>query len=150
MSDTTHRDCIIATILERLDGDNARRGEALGEFMAVTMPTLDDRAAATLSGLIPQLPQELYHRWASLFADRLLETVPANQIAELCNGTEENKATLGLIYLMFMESERMEKQIATDLHALGVSLADTDATGTLLGNYLRARISLQKDGGPIQ
>ena len=54
-----------------------------------------------------------------MFMDRLLETVPPVQIEELCLGTPESDASLLLVYVMFMESARMEKVVADDLGALG-------------------------------
>ena len=55
------------------------------------------------------------------FVDRLLETVPHVQIAELCDGSAENEAALALAYVMFLESARMEKQMAEDLAACAPS-----------------------------
>ncbi len=139
---------IIETILQRLDENATSRQEALQEFMGVSMPAVGDGSASSLSRLIPELPHSIYEKWAGLFADRLLETVPRNQVEELCSGTEDNTASLSLVYLMFMESERMEKQIAADLHALGVEMSAIDDAGNALGSYLRARLAAQK--APIQ
>lgn len=144
MTDNSIRDSIKASILKRLDDSPSRRHEALQEFMGVTLPTVDDGSAASIASLVPQLPNSLYEKWATLFADRLLETVPKPQLEELCNGSADSEATLALVYVMFMESERMEKQIAEDLHALGVGTSAADAVGNALGSYLRARIASQK------
>ena len=53
----------------------------------------------------------------NMFVDRLFETVPTNQIEALCDGSEENEGALALAYVMFLESARMEKQMAEDLAA---------------------------------
>lgn len=139
------RDILIQSVLQRFDADSTRRKEALQEFMSVTMPTIEDGSATSIASLIPELPLSLYESWASLFADRLVETLPQQQLEELCSGTDEANTTVALVYLMFMESERMEKQIAKDLHALGMTMGSVDAVGNALGSYLRARLSAQKE-----
>ncbi|MFI3270852.1 MAG: hypothetical protein R3Y11_01940 [Pseudomonadota bacterium] len=139
---------IIETILQRLDENSTSRQEALQEFMGVSMPSVGDGSASSVSRLIPELPRSIYEKWAGLFADRLLETVPRDQVEELCSGTDDNTASLSLVYLMFMESERMEKQIAADLHALGVEMSAMDDAGNALGCYFRARLAAQKS--PMQ
>lgn len=150
MDDKTLHAHLASTVLRRFDEDPARRHEALQEFMGVTMPTVGDRSADTVATLVPELPYELYRKWAELFADRMLETVDRQQLAALCDGSVENDATIALVYVMFMESERMEKQIAADLHALGTAAADADATGNALGAYLRARLASQRQDPPFQ
>lgn len=139
---------IITAILKRLDENPTSRHEALQEFMGVSLPSVGDASANSVSRLIPELPLSVYEKWATMFAERLLETVPRNQVEELCSGTEENNAALSLVYLMFMESERMEKQVAEDLAALGVSMSAIDDAGNALGSYLRARLAEQK--APMQ
>ncbi|MDR2893442.1 MAG: hypothetical protein LBV80_10235 [Deltaproteobacteria bacterium] len=109
------RDHIIAVVLGRLDADAARRGEALYDFLALSQPNMDEAALKSTAAQIPALPVELYRKWAGMFADRLLETIPGDQLTELCSGSEDNNATLALVYLTFMESARMEKQVAEDL-----------------------------------
>lgn len=139
---------IVKTILQRLDENPLSRQEALQEFMGVSLPSVGDESSNSVSRLIPELPRSIYENWAGLFADRLLETVPRNQVEELCSGTEDNTAALSLVYLMFMESERMEKQIAEDLHNLGIEMSAMDEAGNALGSYLRARLAAQK--APMQ
>ncbi|MFV0421229.1 hypothetical protein [Oleidesulfovibrio sp.] len=136
---------IIDTVLHRLDRDNSSRHEALEEFMTVVLPTVDERAAKQVSGLVPTLPDTIYEKWATMFAERLLETVERRQLELLCDGSEDNNATVCLVYLMFMESERMEKQIAEDLHALGVQEAATDAVGNVLGAYFKNKLDQRKE-----
>ena len=109
---------IIARIIVRLAHAGARRIEALREILGVSHPGLDDEAIANLASLVPELPSRIYEKWAALFADRLLETVPEAQLAELCRNTEESNSALMLLYSMFMESERMEKIVAADLESL--------------------------------
>jgi len=111
------RNHIAEAVLARISTTPERRHEALRELFRVTRPDLDDDAARTLAENIPPLVPELHEKWASMFAARLVETVPGNQVALLCDGAPENGAALTLAYLMFLESERMEKQIAEDLEA---------------------------------
>ncbi|AAS95703.1 hypothetical protein [Nitratidesulfovibrio vulgaris] len=150
MDDKTLHAHLASTVLRRFDEDPARRQEALQEFMEVTLPTIDGQSADKVATLVPELPYSLYEKWATLFADRLLETVERTQLASLCDGSADNDATIALVYVMFMESERMEKQVAEDLAALGVRMADADATGNALGAYLRAKLSRQHDPTPRQ
>ncbi len=130
---------IINTVLARLSRSPERRAEALKDFLALNLPLGED-AAAELSNLIPQAPDTLYQKWAGLFADRLLETLPQDQLAELCDNSPDNSAALVLTYLMFMESARMERQIADDLRALGPHAQD-DGMGALPASRLNAAIS---------
>lgn len=109
---------ITTRILLRLAHAGARREEALREILRVSHPMLDDAAIARLTAMVPELPSRMYEKWATLFADRLLETIPETQLAELCRNTEESNSALMLVYSMFMESERMEKVVAEDLESL--------------------------------
>ncbi len=138
---------VTQVILARLDTDNTRRAEALGDFMALSLPGLEDKEAEALSRLVPQLPRELYIKWINLFSDRLLETIPQNQLDELCNGAPDNDAALGLVYLMFMESARMEEQVARDLAELGLAASNTDAEADALALYLKAKLQQKKGPG---
>lgn len=116
---------ITTRIILRLAHAGARRGEALREILSVSHPGLDDEAIAELASLVPELPSRIYEKWATLFADRLLETIPEKQLTELCENTDESNGTLMLLYSMFMESERMEKVVAEDLESLpGEKLMD--------------------------
>lgn len=140
---------LVASVLRHLSRDAERRTEALEEFLTVTMPDMDERGTRALSSMVPQLPEALYGKWASMFVDRLQETVPPEHVAALCDGSEENDATIALVYVMFMESEKMEKQVAADLHALGIAQAGEDGkddAGALLGAYLRARLTARGQG----
>lgn len=116
-SPESFRDRIQAAVLARISTTPERRHEALRELFRVTRPDLDDDAARTLAENIPPLVPELHEKWAAMFAARLVETVPGNQVALLCDGAPENGAALTLAYLMFLESERMEKQTAEDMEA---------------------------------
>ena len=93
------------------------RAEALTAFVGLARPDLGPDAAAIVAETAPRLMPKLTEKWVGLFVDRLMETVPHVQIAELCDGTAENEAALALAYVMFLESARMEKQIAEDLAA---------------------------------
>ena len=97
--------------------EDAGRAEALTAFVGLARPDLGPEAAAIVAETAPRLLPKLTEKWVGLFVDRLLETVPHVQIAELCDGTAENEAALALAYVMFLESARMEKQIAEDLAA---------------------------------
>lgn len=126
----------------RAGATHARRGEALREFLALSLPGLDEGSVGTLAELVPELPEELYRKWIDMFTDRLLETIPQDQLDELCSGTTANNATLTMVYLMFMESARMEKQVAQDLAALSNQPAQTDAKNEqldALSCYLKAK-----------
>ena len=120
---TSHKEYIVAHLLRRFSTDTTHREEALREVLALTELGKDEKATARLAGAIPALPASLYEKWAGMFADRLLETATSEQIEELCRSTDDNRATLTLLFSMFMESERMEKQKAEDLQALAVTSA---------------------------
>lgn len=104
------------TLLGRVNrtGD-AGRVEALSAFVGLARPDLGPDAARVIAEKTPRLLPTLTEKWIGMFVDRLFETVPAGQIALLCDGSEENEAALALAYVMFLESERMEKQMAEDL-----------------------------------
>ncbi len=140
---------LVATVQRHLSRDAGRRTEALEEFMAVTMPDMDERGTRVLSAMVPQLPESLYDKWACMFVDRLQETVPHEHLTALCDGSEDNDATIALVYVMFMESEKMERQVAEDLHALGIAQDGENGpgdAGALLGAYLRARLAARGQG----
>lgn len=120
--------------------DEGRRREALVEYLAVTGTAPDKGQAAALAGLVPPVLPELYEKWIGLFLDRLFETVPQEQIAVLAEDTTDNEAAVVLAYLMFLESERMEKQVQQDLEAYGLAHSgDADQGGAVAG-FLRSRI----------
>lgn len=120
--------------------DEGRRREALVEYLAVTGTAPDKGHAAALAGLVPPVLPDLYEEWIGLFLDRLFETVPQEQVAVLAEDTQDNEAAVVLAYLMFLESERMEKQVQQDLEAYGLAHSgDTDQGGAVAG-FLRSRI----------
>ena len=141
MIDQEIRACIIATILERFSAQKEHRQAALRDVLGITVTHVDERALEHFASQVPELPEELYGKWATLFCERLMETIPGTQLVDLCAGTVESEATLALVYVMFMESERMEKIVAADLQALGVSLSSPDDDSTLLGAWLKARMT---------
>lgn len=136
---------ITPIILSRLDVNPQRRAEALRDFLVLSVPNMDDKAIESVSGMVPELPREIYLKWINMFIDRLLETIPQDQLNELCNGKEDNNTALGLVYLMFMESARMEKQVAEDLARLGLSSTGNDAQADALSIYLQARLQQKKE-----
>ncbi len=131
---------IVEVIMEHVSRDEARRREALSEFFGVTLPAADDAQTQRLAELVPPLLPGLYEKWANMFVDRLFDTVPEEQIEDLCRSGEKNRATLLLVYIMFMESERMEKQVAQDLRSHGLQQAP-EAGQDAVASYLRARLS---------
>jgi hypothetical protein len=128
--------------MARLDQDLERRREALRDYLSLTMPNMDDTTSDHLATLVPTVLPDLYAKWISLFVDRLMETVPRNQLEFLCDGNEENSATLLLIYIMFLESERMEQQIEDDLKSYGLEHSGDMDTGGLVADFLRAKVDL--------
>lgn len=131
---------IFLVILDKFSNTEERRREALAEYFLVTMPNVSQEAADRLAGLIPDLMPELYSKWIGEFADRLFETVPDEQLQHLCDGTVENNAALGLVFLMFMESERMEKEVEEDLRAYALKHSGRDDMGDLVAAYLRGKV----------
>lgn len=118
MTEKDIRARIVHAILSCISGEGERRSQALREVLGIAVPRLDEASLAGIAAKVPELPLPLYQKWVGLFADRLLETAPREQLEDLCRDTPESAATLQLVYSMFMESERMEKMIAADLRAL--------------------------------
>ncbi|EPR38677.1 hypothetical protein dsx2_0486 [Desulfovibrio sp. X2] len=132
---------IRAKLLARVCESEERRVEAVREYLAVSCPGVQETAAANLADLVPPLLPELYAKWIGMFADRLLETVPAAQVEELCSGTRENDAALLLVFLMYLESATMERQMAEDLKAYGLAHSSDEDGGMIVANYIRARMA---------
>lgn len=132
---------IFLVILDRFSSADERRQEALQEYFLVTMPNVSDEAAGRLATLIPTLMPELYSKWIDMFVERLFETVPAEQIEHLCDGSDTNNASLGLVFLMFMESERMEKQTEEDLREYARKHSGANDMGDLVAEYLRGKVA---------
>ena len=140
MTQAQMRAHIFLVILDKFSNSEDRRREALSEYFLVTMPNVSQEAADRLAGLIPDLMPELYSKWIGEFAERLFETVPDEQLQHLCDGTVENNAALGLVFLMFMESERMEKQVEDDLRSYALRHSGSDDMGDLVAAYLRGKV----------
>ena len=138
---------IFLVILDKFSGSRERRQEALTEYFLVTMPNVPEDAAKRLAELIPDLMPDLYSKWIGEFAERLFETVPDDQLQLLCDGSEENNAALGLVFLMFMESERMEKQTEEDLREYARKHSGSDDMGDLVAAYLRGKVDSLREGG---
>jgi hypothetical protein len=94
------------------------RQEAIRELLGAVRPDMSSQAAACVAEAVPPLLPQLHRKWIGLFVDRLFETASLKQVEVLCDGTEENNAALALAYVMFLESERMEKMIAEDLESV--------------------------------
>jgi len=108
------------------------RQDDIRELLGAVRPDMSVQAAACVAETVPPLLPELHRKWIGLFVDSLLSTADIRQVEVLCDGTDENNAALALAYVMFLESERMEAQMAEDLAAIetleGVGLADMAAT----------------------
>lgn len=124
------------------------RREAVQEFLSVSRPDLSPQALQCLAESVPPLLPDLHRKWIGMFVDRLFETVPENQIALLCDGSEDNNAALALAYIMFLESERMEKQMAADLANCelgnGSGEGAADMVANLCARLARADEEIQK------
>ena len=133
-------------ILARVSQDEQRRAEALRDYLALTQAAPDLAAAETLSAMVPPLMPSLYRRWAGMLADRLFETASEEQLRVLCDGSEENGAALALIFVMFLESERMERQMSEDLCAFGRSAQGEEGVSAQMADiaagYIRARVAV--------
>ena len=140
---------IFLVILDRFSSSRERRQEALAEYLLVTMPNVPEDAARRLAELIPDLMPDLYSKWIGEFASRLFETVPDEQLQHLCDGSVENNTALGLVFLMFMESERMERQTEEDLRAYALKHSGSEDMGDLVAAYLRGKVAAlrQEVGG---
>lgn len=134
------RQHIFTVIINKVEEqDESKRQEALNEFMAVTGTA--GNASEKVASLIPPLMHDLYEKWITMFIDRLLETVPAQNIELLCDGSDDNNAALVLAYVMFLESARMEKQIDDDLKQHGLAASQENDLGDLAANYIRAQMA---------
>ncbi len=140
LSENALREHVRSVVLERLDQGDDRRAEAVAEFLGVTM-NVDPEAAGRAAELVPPLMAELYEKWVGMFVERFFETVPAEQVAQLCDGSQENNAALCLVYVMFLESARMERQIVEDLAAYGREMSGSGDSGDLAASYIRAKLA---------
>lgn len=130
---------IVTVIMARLSMSQERRSEALEEYLALAMPNMDDAVSSRLAGMIPPVMDDLYRKWAGMFAESLLERLPKDQLAYLTNGEDDNNAALALAYIMFMESERMEKQMTEDLREYGLSQTGEGEEASLAADFLQAK-----------
>ncbi|MGE4292566.1 MAG: hypothetical protein AB7E32_10185 [Desulfovibrio sp.] len=143
MADTTHlREHLYGVVMERVDRDAARRKEALTEYLLVTGSAAEG-AAEQVAELVPPVLPELYAKWVNMFLDRLFETVPQEQIEILADGSEQNNAAAVMAYLMFLESERMEKQVAEDLARCGLDAGGqaSNGAGGISADFIRSRMT---------
>lgn len=112
----------------------------------MTLPNISEETAGKLAALIPDILPELYAKWIGQFADRLFETIPNDQLQHLCSGTVENNASLGLVFLMFMESARMERQMEEDLRQYARRHSGAEDMADLVAAYLRGKVdALRKE-----
>ncbi len=144
------KDRVGELLLARVSENDERRRQGLSEFLAMTCPDLQEGAAANLADLVPPLLPTLYAKWIGMFADRLLETVPQAQVEELCSGSAENTASLLLVFLMYLESATMERQIAEDLKTYGIDHSSDEDGGMVVADYIRARVQGFRDREKLQ
>ncbi len=131
---------IFSVIINKVEEqDEAKRLEALNEFMSVTGTA--GNASEKVASLIPPIMHDLYEKWITMFIDRLLETVPTENIELLCDNSDANNASLVLAYIMFLESARMEVQIDNDLKEHGLDVTGNDELGDLAANYIRTQMA---------
>jgi hypothetical protein len=133
------RQRIVARVMAQVSRSSQRRAEALAEYIELTSG-VDRHKAGRVAELVPPIEDSLYEKWAVAFAERLTETIPQEQIEHLLDGSEENNAALVLVYLMFLESQRMEKQIEEDLKAYGLDHSFEPDLGQAAASYIRANI----------
>lgn len=139
------REHLFGVVMGALDQQQESRQEALQEYLEVTLPNTSLQEQHRVAALIPALMPTLHARWINLFLDRLFETVPPEQIGELCTASRKNTATALLVYIMFMESERMEKQVAQDLAEYGRESSGGGDLGDAAAGLLRARMDQLKN-----
>lgn len=138
-------------IMRRLTADSAVRAQALREYVALAMPNVAEAEALRLADLVPPLLDTLYARWTDMFVDRLLETVPREALEALCSGSAKDEAALALAFVMFLESERMERQVGLDLERYGAERSGNRDAGTVAATFLRAKLQdLARQGEPTQ
>lgn len=145
LSEASMREHLFSVVMGALDQQQESRQEALQDYLAVTLPNTCLQEQRRLAALIPALMPTLHAKWVTLFLDRLFETVPLEQIGELCTPGRKNEATVLLVYIMFMESERMEKQVAQDLAEYGPESSGAGDLGDAAAGLLRARMDQLKD-----
>lgn len=145
LTQTEMRAHIFLVLLERFSNSAERRREALEEYFLVTMPNVSAEASARLAALIPDLMPDLYAKWINQFVDRLFETVEDKQVQLLCDGSVDNNAALGLVFLMFMESERMEREAEDDLRRYAREHSDDEDMGDLVAAYLRGKVAALRE-----
>ncbi len=133
-------------IMDKISQDAGRRREALLEYFKVSLPGMDHDAAEILAGNAPPLLPALYEKWIFMFFKRLMETVPAGQLELLCDGQAESDAAIVLAYLMFLESERMEKQVAEDLRNCGLSPSADPQSVAVMGEFIRSELFKAQNG----
>ena len=141
MTDQEIRRYIEEVVTGKFSEQQEIRTEAVKEVLNLAIGDIDEKALENFAAFVPAIPLTIYQKWAEMFSAKLLETVQKNQLLELCKDTEENRATLALVYIMFMESERMEKVVSSDLQKLGMELANPEDCATMLGTWLKTRIS---------
>lgn len=144
MPESTQKEQLKTILLNRVSADTERRAEAIYEFLSVTAPGIEAGVAARVAELMPPLLTDLYARWTEEFLETLYKTVPERQITEFLSSGEEGEATLVLVYLMFMESERMEQQVPEDIQRAVCehAAAQKDEAADVLAVYLRAKLAV--------
>jgi hypothetical protein len=143
-SDEQLREYIVQAVTARFSGaSHEQRQKDIREYLAAGRPDVDPATAEALAVHAPALLPGLYRRWARMFAERMFETVPRDQIELLCDKSADNEAALGLAFIMFLESERMERQMAEDLQGLEQA-ADGRSIDAVAGFILGQREVLEQ------
>lgn len=138
-------------VMRRMVADEAGRANALKEYLALSLPNVEEAEARRLAGIVPPLLADLYVRWTDMFVDRLLETVPRQALESLCSGRAEDEAALALAFIMFLESARMEARVQEDLERYGRERSGDRDAGALAAALLRSRIAeLAREQAPEQ
>jgi len=132
---------IVLAVQRQVSREAGRRKEAVRDYILVTLPNVDGQEAERLAALVPPVLPGLYQKWAELFADRLLETAPREQVALLLDGSVDGEAALVLAFVMFMESRRMEEEIEKDLRAYGLAHSWDEDQGALAAALIRDKVA---------
>lgn len=135
-------------VMRHVSAREERREEALRDYCGILMPDLDRNTVQKLAAMIPAVMPELYRRWADMFVESLMQTASPEHLAALCENTPEAQATVALVFVMFLESERMERQVARDLEDYGRKHSDEE-TGMAAAVFLKdrfARLLEEADG----
>ncbi len=115
LSPAERRAKIVLTLVAKFPWSVPQRQEAVRDDLLVTVPIMTLEAATRLAELVPAMVPKLSEKWIAMVVDWLLETIPDPQLQVLWSGGAKNDAALALVFLMYLESARMEAQMEADL-----------------------------------